>query len=75
MLLLLLLGLWRLSQELQALHPGLDLVLKYLLLLLPSLQMKELLLPKLAIAKIRALMLVSVLISSPSLAGLSNPCP
>ncbi len=28
MLLLLLLGLWRLSQELQALHPGLDLVLK-----------------------------------------------
>jgi hypothetical protein len=47
MLLLLLLGLWRLSQELQALHPGLDLVLKYLLLLLPSLQMKELLLPKL----------------------------
>ncbi len=28
MLLLLLLGLWRLSQELQALHHGLDLVLK-----------------------------------------------
>jgi hypothetical protein len=28
MLLLLLLGLWRLSQELQALLPGLDLVLK-----------------------------------------------
>ena len=47
MLLLLLLGLWRLSQELQALHRGLDLVLKYLLLLLPSLQLKGLNLPKL----------------------------